>query len=70
MAPRRRSSGRIRDDYLAGVVQVLVNCAVYTEGFDAPSTSCIAMVKPTKSDVVYIQAVGRAYARPLANRIA
>ena len=50
---------RIRDGYLAGDVQVLVNCAVYTEGFDAPSTSCIAMVKPTKSDLVYIQAVGR-----------
>lgn len=50
---------RIRDNYLAGAVQVLINCAVYTEGFDAPSTSCIAMVKPTKSDVVYIQAVGR-----------
>lgn len=55
----KEQRARIRDDYLAGVVQVLVNCAVYTEGFDAPSTSCIAMVKPTKSDVVYIQAVGR-----------
>lgn len=50
---------QIRADYLAGAVRVLVNCAVYTEGFDAPQTSCVAMVKPTKSDVVYIQAVGR-----------
>lgn len=55
----KEQRARIRDGYLAGAVQVLVNCAVYTEGFDAPSTSCIAMVKPTKSDVVYIQAVGR-----------
>jgi superfamily II DNA/RNA helicase len=55
----KEQRARIRDNYLAGAVKVLVNCAVYTEGFDAPSTSCIAMVKPTKSDVVYIQAVGR-----------
>jgi hypothetical protein len=38
---------------------VLVNCFVFVEGFDAPETSCVLMVKPTKSDLVYVQCVGR-----------
>lgn len=46
-------------DYMAGQLQVIVNCALWTEGFDAPRTSCVAMVRPTRSDTVYLQAVGR-----------
>jgi len=46
-------------DYKAGALQIITNCAVFTEGFDAPSTSCVIMARPTKSDTVYIQAVGR-----------
>lgn len=47
------------DRYRAGELRVLVNCALWTEGVDIPETSCVAMVRPTKSDTVYIQAVGR-----------
>ena len=43
----------IVSDYRAGKIQVLVNCAVALEGFDAPETSCIIMARPTKSSLLY-----------------
>jgi superfamily II DNA or RNA helicase len=46
-------------DFRAGRIQYLINCAVLTEGFDAPETACIAMVRPTKSRALYAQCVGR-----------
>lgn len=46
-------------DYQAGKVQVLANCAVLTEGFDAPRTDCVVMARPTKSRALYTQCVGR-----------
>lgn len=46
-------------DYRAGKIQVLANCAVLTEGFDAPETACVAMARPTKSRALYTQCVGR-----------
>jgi superfamily II DNA or RNA helicase len=46
-------------DYQSGAVQVLVNCALFTEGFDAPATSCVAIARPTKSRALYAQMVGR-----------
>jgi superfamily II DNA or RNA helicase len=46
-------------DYKAGRIQVLVNCGVFTEGFDAPSTEVIAICRPTKSRSLYAQIVGR-----------
>ncbi|MET8824767.1 DEAD/DEAH box helicase [Streptomyces sp. NPDC004610] len=46
--------------YEAGDVQVLTNCMVLTEGFDAPHTSCIVIARPTKSPGLYVQMAGRA----------
>lgn len=43
----------------AGEFQILVNCQVLTEGFDAPQIACVAMARPTKSRALYAQAVGR-----------
>lgn len=45
--------------YQAGRVQFLINCAVLTEGFDAPHTACVAMARPTKSRALYQQCIGR-----------
>lgn len=50
---------RLLREYKAGRIQVLVNCMVLTEGWDAPETSCICMVCPTKSDLRYVQRLGR-----------
>jgi superfamily II DNA or RNA helicase len=46
--------------YRAGDVQVLTNCMVLTEGFDAPWTSCAVIARPTKSPGLYCQMAGRA----------
>ena len=49
----------IVERYKSGETQVLVNCALWTEGFDVPETGCVIMARPTKSDSVYVQAAGR-----------
>lgn len=46
-------------DFRNGRTQVLTNVAVLTEGFDDPGTSCIAMARPTRSEGLYAQCVGR-----------
>ena len=46
--------------YKSGDVQVLANCMVLTEGFDAPWTSCAVIARPTKSAGLYCQMAGRA----------
>jgi len=37
----------------------LVNCMVLTEGFDAPCAKCVIITRPTGSEGLYIQMVGR-----------
>ena len=37
----------------------LTNVMVLTEGFDDPGVSCVAMARPTKSESLYAQCVGR-----------
>ena len=37
----------------------LTNVGVLTEGFDDPGVSCIAMARPTKSESLYAQCIGR-----------
>lgn len=46
-------------DFRAGRIKRLCNCMVATEGFDAPSASCIVQARPTKSRGLYAQMVGR-----------
>lgn len=47
-----------------GEVQVLINCDLFTEGFDAPNVACVVMARPTKSRALYCQILGRG-TRPL-----
>jgi superfamily II DNA or RNA helicase len=42
-----------------GTFQFLVNCALFTEGFDEPSITCIALARPTQSRALYTQMLGR-----------
>jgi len=57
------ASSAVRSETLeafrAGAFRVLVNCALFTEGFDEPSISCVAIARPTKSRALYSQMVGR-----------
>lgn len=50
--------------YKSGKIQHLLNCALFLEGFDAPTTSVIVMARPTKSTGLYMQVLGRG-TRPL-----
>lgn len=50
---------RIYDDFRHGRVQVLANCMVLTEGFDAPWAEVAVIARPTQSAPLYIQMVGR-----------
>lgn len=45
--------------FAAGDIQHLVNCALFTEGFDEPSIACVAIARPTKSRALYAQMIGR-----------
>ncbi|QSO55466.1 DEAD/DEAH box helicase (plasmid) [Alicyclobacillus curvatus] len=47
------------DDFASGKLQVLTNCNLLTEGFDQPDVGCVLMARPTKSQALYIQCVGR-----------
>lgn len=46
-------------DYRSGAVRILCNCAIFTEGYDAPETGAIIDAQPTKSLGKYIQKGGR-----------
>jgi superfamily II DNA or RNA helicase len=46
-------------DFKAGRIKVLCNCEVLTTGFDAPRVTHVFMARPTVSQVLYEQMVGR-----------
>ena len=46
-------------EFRDGNLNVLVNVAVATEGFDLPDASCIVIARPTESLALYLQMVGR-----------
>lgn len=50
---------RILADHARGDVQVVCNCAVLTEGWDAPWISAVVIARPTSSAALYVQMAGR-----------
>jgi len=54
---------RLRRSFLEklrkGEIRVIVNCMVFTEGFDEPSLDAILVARPTRSLVLYCQMIGR-----------
>lgn len=50
---------RLVRDFHEGRAQYLCNCAIATEGFDAPRASMVIQARPTKSRALYAQMVGR-----------
>lgn len=46
--------------FAEGKTRILTSCDVLTEGYDDPSAQGILFCRPTNSQLVYIQAVGRA----------
>lgn len=56
-------SNRLRDKALeslaAGKTEVVCNVNLFTEGWDCPTVSCVIMARPTLSEGLYLQCVGR-----------
>ena len=50
---------RAIEEFKEGSLEVLINVAVVTEGFDVPEASCIVITRPTLSLALYMQMVGR-----------
>ena len=53
--------------FRAGLIDIIVNVDIFSEGFDCPDIEFIQLARPTKSLVPYIQQVGRGL-RPTANK--
>ena len=50
---------RIVEEFRRGEIKVLVNYAVFREGFDAPKTQAIIVARPVYSPNLYFQMIGR-----------
>lgn len=58
-ATAREDRRYVYEEYRTGRTQVLVNCMVLTEGFDAPWAEVAVIARPTQSAPLYTQMVGR-----------
>ncbi|MGA8165637.1 MAG: DEAD/DEAH box helicase [Waddliaceae bacterium] len=50
---------RILNEFSSGEIQILANCALLTEGYDQTDISAVLMCRPTRSQGLYIQCIGR-----------
>ncbi|MCA9645677.1 MAG: DEAD/DEAH box helicase [Myxococcales bacterium] len=57
MKPDRRRE--TLEHFRTGNLSAITNVGVLTEGFDDPGVSCVAMARPTRSEGLYAQCVGR-----------
>lgn len=55
--PERRQ--KVLNSFHTGETRILTNVGVLTEGFDEPSVECIIFARPTRSNLLYTQCVGR-----------
>jgi superfamily II DNA or RNA helicase len=49
----------IIEAFRRGEFQILSNCSMLSEGFDVPSTSVCVLARPTRSQIRFVQMVGR-----------
>lgn len=56
LCPNRKE---LINKFKRGEIEVLTNCEVLTEGFDYHDIGCVMMARPTQSERLYIQAIGR-----------
>jgi hypothetical protein len=47
------------DAFRAGDVRILSSVGVLSVGFDVPDASCLILARPTQSEMLYIQQIGR-----------
>lgn len=49
----------IRKGFASGEIELVVNIATLTMGVDWPMIGCIILARPTKSEMLYVQIIGR-----------
>lgn len=54
-----KNRAAIIDDFTAGKIPCIVNCMVFTEGTDIPRVETVIIARPTQSESLYAQMVGR-----------
>lgn len=57
----------LAQDFRAGKYRIICNVGVMTTGVDLPFVSCLILARPTKSEMLYCQIVGRGL-RPAAGK--
>ena len=55
------------DKFKRGIIDIIVNVDIFSEGFDCPDIEFIQLARPTRSLVKYLQQVGRGL-RPTENK--
>lgn len=60
----RGERSKVISDFKRGSLQVLVNCDLLTQGFDAPQIRALFVARPTLSESRYVQMVGRGLRGP------
>ncbi len=55
----KRVRQQIIDDFKSGVVQTVFNVGCLQVGFDHPELDCIILLRPVRSPIWYLQALGR-----------
>ncbi|WP_168197097.1 DEAD/DEAH box helicase [Agromyces laixinhei] len=61
---RAQERRRVIEDFRSGKTQVLVNCDLLTQGFDAPKVRALYVARPTFSPNRYHQMIGRGLRGP------
>ena len=56
-------------NFAAGSTRIMVSVNVVSEGFDCPQASCAILLRPTKSESLYLQQIGRVL-RPVEGKTA
>lgn len=56
--PKEERQGAF-ERYHSGATRLLSNMNLLTEGWDAPQTQCIVLARPTKSELLFTQMLGR-----------
>lgn len=54
-----KDRAEVIEQYRQGKIKVLINCMLFTEGTDLPMTRTVLIARPTKSQSLYTQMVGR-----------
>lgn len=62
LPPEKRAG--ILGDHRKGRIKVLASCEILVEGYDDPDVECIIMARPTQSQPLYVQMIGRGLRLP------